>query len=67
MLVQRSGQKSYQAPCRCRLSRVYITTYYKDGMYKFYKEKTDFLASVVPHTTQVGCLPEQKVKKLLFH
>jgi hypothetical protein len=33
-------------------SEVYISTYYKDGMYKFFKEKTDFLASVVPHTTQ---------------
>jgi hypothetical protein len=33
-------------------SGVYISTYYKDGMYKFFKEKTDFLSSVVPHTTQ---------------
>ena len=33
-------------------SDTYVTTYYKDGMYKFFKEKTDFSAKLNPHVTQ---------------
>lgn len=33
-------------------SDTYITTYYKDGMYKFYQEKSDFSTQVYPHITQ---------------
>lgn len=35
-------------------SETYVSTFYKEGMYKFFKEKTDFSKEVSPYTTQAA-------------
>jgi hypothetical protein len=46
-------------------SQTYVTTYYKDGMYKFFKEKTDFSSAVTPHTTQAASSGSESQKAFI--